>query len=77
MKVHLTSWSSVRLGKEQDTHTLYWMTGGCDVIDNNSIDKLSINVGIGILSLKRTERKQNKIGGNTCLVVVEIDSRPQ
>lgn len=53
------------------------MTGGCDVIDNNSIDKLSINVGIGILSLKRTERKQNKIGGNTCLVVVEIDSRPQ
>lgn len=45
------------------------MTGGCDVIDNNSIDKLSINVGIGILSLKRTERKKNKIGGNTCLVV--------
>lgn len=41
-----------------------------------SIDKLSINVGIGILSLKRTERKKNKIGGNTCLVVVEIDSRP-
>lgn len=77
MKVHLTSWSSVRLGKEQAIHTLYWMTGGCDVIDNNSIDKLSINVGIGILSLKRTERKKNKIGGNTCLVVVEIDSRPQ
>lgn len=77
MKVHLTSWSSVRLGKEQDVHTLYWMTGGCDVIDNNSIDKLSINVGIGILSLKRTERKKNTIGGNTCLVVVEIDSRPQ
>lgn len=53
------------------------MIGGCDVIDNNFIDKLFINVGIvnGILSLKCIERKKNKIGGNICLVVVEIDLR--